>query len=199
MDEQDRLVQEARHYPLEFKSLSSYANWFIGSLDRCGLSINRNSLRIDRQGIPARDSTRKGKGQFVIGSYHIIEAPGVTNSAELGVVIEQQMNLKLRETIFVINGRLFLSSYAYHFELINEKRWPYFRYEKRPLPHENEAYAPLFHVHVAGRLPHMPAPKVNIKTILDNIRANLFDPEKANRLSDSLWSELAQPLDKNSP
>jgi len=191
MNDQDRLIQEAKRYPLEFKSLSDYVHWFIGSIDKCGLSINRSSLQINHRGIPLRKSMRKGRGDFVIGAYHTIEAPGLLNNRDQGIIIENKINLKLKETVFVINGRLFPSSYAYHFELINEKQFPYFRYEKRPLSHEKEAYAPLFHLHVAGRLPHMPAPKVDIKKILENVTANLFDPNLAKKLSDGLWSELA--------
>jgi len=126
------------------------------------------------------------------GRYHTIQAPVEASNGNHGIIINNRLNLRLQEVIIVTGGKLYLSSYSYHFEIINEQRYSYFRYEKRALPHAVENYAPLFHLHVAGRLPHMPAPRLDIKDVLANIKENLLNPELAKRLCDGLWSELGE-------
>lgn len=190
MDPGKELIDEAKKFPIEQKNFNQYASWFIKTIDTCGLKVDRSRLYIDRTGTPIQVKTKRGN-YSIGGTLYTILLPK-DNETELGLVVNDKLNISVQEAIIEAEHRLYLSSYAYHIELLNDGRYPYYRYEKRTFPHEEESYAPMLHLHVAGRLPHMPAPRVDINDILQNIKYNLLNEEIEKRLYDGIWSALYQ-------
>ncbi|GEM_PF-6918272 len=104
------------------------------------------------------------------------EEGGEIQATEPSLRFKDGAMLRVLERVRVVNKKIELLKYTYHYERPNGY---FFRYEREES--DDLIRKPEYHMHVILDLPHFPAPPVNLELILQVIANNFYSQEVYSR------------------
>ncbi len=185
----NNIIEAAKKHEIrEHRNPSSYFSSVESEIWTSGFSsIKKVSMGFSKMGKPIFAYDKKNR-KVPYGESFIFNAPNI-GQGEVGYVVQEMFNMKIQITIFQMKRKLYLSSYSFHFELLQDRN-KFFRYEKSEyVAEEDMEYKPEFHMHCMGRLSHYPAHKVTIGQLLKNLKANIFNSDNYGKL-DPPWGSI---------